>query len=53
MLSKITSFIVATQAEAVSYDYASNGADWVSISSDCGLTNQSPINLVSYGSEDF
>ena len=27
------------------YDYLQNGADWPSISSECGLTNQSPIDL--------
>jgi hypothetical protein len=51
MLSKLTNFVVA--AQALSYDYATNGADWIGVSADCGLTNQSPINLVSYGSDNF
>jgi len=27
------------------YDYATNGADWPAAFADCGLTNQSPIDL--------
>ena len=31
------------------YDYHSNGADWSQKFPDCGLTNQSPIDLKTQG----
>jgi hypothetical protein len=51
MLSKLSSFIAVTSG--ASWDYSTNGADWPSINSDCALTNQSPINLISADSENF
>jgi carbonic anhydrase len=51
MFSKISSMIAL--ASGASWDYSTNGADWPSINSDCALTNQSPINLISPGTEDF
>lgn len=35
----------SAQAAGGSYDYIKNGADWPESSPDCGLTNQSPIDL--------
>ena len=57
MISKL-SLLVASVSSA-SYDYATNGADWPSLSvpdNQCGSTNQSPIDLISYNpdkKEDF
>ena len=57
MFSKISSVVALAQASggSVVYDYVSNGADWASLSggADCGLPNQSPINLISYGNDKF
>lgn len=39
----ISTFLAAVQA--ADWNYAQNGADWPDISPDCGLTNQSPIDL--------
>ena len=36
---------IVTAAGGGAYDYKQNGLDWPSISPDCGLQNQSPINL--------
>ena len=40
-------------ASSATWDYHANGADWFHINSDCGLPNQSPINLVSFGKEQY
>ena len=47
---KIAAFATAAlmnsaNAAGGGYDYKTNGADWPSDSPDCGLTNQSPIDL--------
>ena len=49
MISKFS--LLATSASAASWNYATNGADWPNDFSACGLTNQSPIDLVSYDPE--
>ena len=36
---------IAAAAEGAEWDYKTNGADWPSLSPDCGKTNQSPIDL--------
>ena len=51
MFSKLSSIIALVQG--ASWDYSTNGADWPSINSDCALTNQSPINLISPDNKDF
>jgi hypothetical protein len=45
--------IAVAQAAGGGYNYASNGADWTSVNADCGLPNQSPIDLISYGNDNF
>lgn len=51
MLSKLSTFVAV--ANAASWDYASNGADWTSVAAACGENNQSPINLISPDAEEF
>ena len=51
MLSKFSNLVAL--ASGASWDYSTNGANWPDINSDCALTNQSPINLISPGSEGF
>jgi len=41
----VSALIGSSQAGDGSYNYITNGADWPSNSPDCGLTNQSPIDL--------
>ena len=43
----VAALLGSTQAAGggLSYNYVTNGADWPSISPECGLTNQSPIDL--------
>ena len=44
----VSAFLLgAINAAGGNYDYKQNGADWPKISSECGLTNQSPIDLKS------
>ena len=50
--SYVTALLLAS-ANAASWDYSTNGADWPSIDAACGGSNQSPINLISEGSEGF
>ena len=38
-------------ARGASWNYQTNGADWPDFSPDCGNSNQSPINLISYNEE--
>lgn len=61
MISKLSLFVASASSAAV-WNYATNGADWPSLSATdvpdnlCGSTNQSPIDLISYNpdkKEDF
>ena len=49
MLSKLS--LLAATTYAADWNYATNGADWVNVNADCGLSNQSPIDLISYNPE--
>jgi hypothetical protein len=54
MFSKLS--IIFTATSASSWDYLQNGADWPEFeveNNQCGLTNQSPINLISRDSSEF
>jgi len=51
MLNKLSTFVAV--ANAASWDYASNGADWTSVNATCGNNNQSPINLISPSADEF
>lgn len=39
------SFATLASIASAAYDYKQNGLDWANSYPDCGLTNQSPINL--------
>ena len=41
----VSALMSSASAAGGSYNYITNGADWPSDSPDCGLTNQSPIDL--------
>jgi hypothetical protein len=52
MISKINfAFAVVNAAGDATYNYETNGADWPDFSPDCGNSNQSPINLISYSDD--
>ena len=54
MFSKLS--LLVASSSAASWNYATNGADWGDVNAGgdpaCLLSNQSPINLVSYNKDD-
>ena len=59
MISKLALLVCSTYAEGgATWNYKTNGADWKDVvidgkTNECALPNQSPINLISKGSDDF
>ena len=52
-MNKIVAALLVSQTAAADWNYLQNGADWGEGCTDFGITNQTPINMITPGQPGF